>query len=814
MKHRIDWFRRPAGLLVAGLLACSMANAAGSEPPVQRYLYQKDGVQMEITAPRADVMRVRAGRGHLPEDASWAVLPAARAPRGTLGIAESGAATIIDSGSLVLRVDHNSLAVSVMNRNGRDLMAGAAGQELTFDGAGFRMRLAMPADAHYFGLGDKTGSLDRRDGSFTLWNTDHYAYGPASDPLYKSIPFFIEVNEKGESTGFFLDNHWRTNFDFGKAERDTLVVSAEGGPVDYYVMAGPTPRDVVTQYAALTGTPPLAPLWALGFQQSHWSYMSQAEVEGIADHLRADRIPADVLYTDIDYQDRNRPFTINTQSFPDFPGMVAKLRAQGLHLVMITDLHVANAPGQGYAPYDSGMAADIFLKNPDGSVYSGPVWPGPAVFPDFSRAAARQWWGEQYRDFVKMGVIGFWNDMNEPAVFKVRSKTMPLEVVHQIEEPGFATRKASHAEMHNVYGMLNTQATYEGLRRLAPDLRPFVLTRAGYAGGQRYAATWTGDNLSRWDHLKLSVSMLVNMGLSGFAYIGADIGGFAGEHPSPELLTRWIEIGAFNPIFRDHYSKGKPAQEVWVDGPEQEAIRRHYIEERYRLMPYIYGVAEESSHSGLPMMRPVFIEYPAVLGGGNNFGGSQDQFMLGADLLVAPSPTPESMDDYDIKLPGDGWFDYWTGRRIEGSEVVETPNLARLPVYVRPGAIIPKQPLVQSTSEQPQGPLTLAVYPGADCRGSVYLDDGVSFGYARGNYLRQGFSCQQGSAELSIGFTAREGNYRPWWKTLVLEVHGMKGGEIAELKGKRLATRFDKESSSLVIELPDIARAASVKIRL
>jgi alpha-glucosidase len=814
MKQCTDRSCRPVGLLLAGLLACCAANATGNEPPIQRYLYQKDGVQIEITAPRADVMRVRVGREHLPEDASWAVLSAARAPRGTLGIAENATATIIDSGALVLRLDHASLSVSVMDRNGRDLLLSAPGQELVFDGAGFRMRLAMRADAHYFGLGDKTGSLDRRDGSFTLWNTDHYAYGPASDPLYKSIPFFIEVNEKGESTGFFLDNHWRTNFDFGKAERDTLVVSAEGGPVDYYVMAGPTPKDVVMQYAALTGAPPLMPLWALGFQQSHWSYMSQAEVEGIADHLRADRIPADVLYTDIDYQDRNRPFTINTQSFPDFPGMVAKLRTQGLHLVMITDLHVPKAPDQGYAPYDSGTAADIFVKNPDGSVYSGPVWPGPAVFPDFSRAAARQWWGEQYRDFVKMGVIGFWNDMNEPAVFKVRSKTMPLDVVHGIEEPGFTTRKASHAEMHNVYGMLNTQATYEGLRRLAPDQRPFVLTRASFAGGQRYAATWTGDNLSSWVHLKLSLSMLVNMGLSGFAYVGADIGGFAGERPSPELLTRWIEVGAFNPIFRDHYSYGKPAQEVWVDGAEHEAIRRHYIEERYRLMPYVYGLAEESSRSGLPMMRPVFLEFPAVLGGGDSFGGSQDQFMLGADLLVALSPTPESMASYDIKLPGDGWFDYWTGQRIEGSKVVETPSLARLPVYVRPGAILPKQPLVQSTADIPQGPLTLAVYPGPDCRGTLYLDDGVSFGYARGGYLRQAFSCQQTGAELVVSIAARQGSYRPWWTQFNLEVHGIKGDAIAEFKGKRLTTRFDKDSNSVVIELPDVARAASVRIRL
>jgi alpha-glucosidase len=253
---------------------------------------------------------------------------------------------------------------------------------------------------------------------------------------------------------------------------------------------------------------------------------------------------------------------------------------------------------------------------------------------------------------------------------------------------------------------------------------------------------------------------------------------------------------------------------VRVDGAEQEAIRRHYIEERYRLMPYIYGLAEESSRSGLPMMRPVFLEFPAVLGDVENFGASQEQFMLGENLLVALSPTPESQASYEVRLPGEAWFDYWTGQRISGARVVETPSLARLPVYVRPGAIIPKQPLVQNTAEVPQGPLTLAIYPGADCHGSLYFDDGLSFAYARGAYLRQGISCQQSTAELIVNIAARQGSYHPWWSQINLEVHGMKGNEIAELKGKRLVTRFDQASGSLSVELPDVAAAASVRIRL
>lgn len=399
--------------------------------------------------------------------------------------------------------------------------------------------------------------------------------------------------------------------------------------------------------------------------------------------------------------------------------------------------------------------------------------------------------------------------MNEPAIFDTRTKTMPLDVVHRIEEPGFKPRTASHAEMHNVYGMLNSRATYEGVLKLRPDRRPFVMTRASFAGGQRWAATWTGDNSSSWAHLSLSTEQLVSLGLSGFAYAGDDIGGFAGDPPSPELLTRWIEVGAFNPIFRDHYQKGKPAQEVWVHGPAQEAIRRRYIEERYRLMPYIYALADENSRTGLPLMRPVFLQYPEVVAKGDRLGGTDNQFMLGPDLLITPPQTWESPASYVIPLPGAGWYDYWTGRPVEGDQTVETPTLDRLPVYVRPGSILPRQPLVQSTAETPKGDLELAVYPGADCRGEIYLDDGVSFAYRRGDYLRQTVRCDA----ASLSFAAREGRYRPWWDGITVVIHGWTGqaGEV-KLAGEPIAARVDAQAGTLTFRLPDIAAAATVTI--
>lgn len=789
-------------LLLLGLVA-----GAAPARTVNRYVTERGDVRLEITAPRPDILRIRAGFPALPEDASWAVSQDVRTARTPLDVHETADAATLSTAAVTVTLDKRRLALSIADKAGHVLLADAPGEALSVTGTTFRVRKVMVQNGHFFGLGDKTGPLDRRGGAFTLWNTDAFGYGVATDPLYKSIPFVLGLQDDGTSFGLFLDNTWRGSFDFGKAERDVWSFGAEGGPLDCYVMAGAGPRAIVQDYAYLTGKPPLTPLWALGFQQSHWSYMTQGEVQGIADRLRRDRIPADVVWMDIDYQDRNRPFTVDKQAFPDLPGLVKSLAAEDMRLIVITDLHIANAPDQGYDAYDSGTAADIFLKKPDGSLYVGPVWPGPAVFPDFSRPAARAWWGGLYRDFVGMGVAGFWNDMNEPAIFETPTKTMPLDVRHRIEEPGFAPRVATHAEMHNVYGMLNSRATYEGALALAPDRRPFVMTRASYAGGQRYAATWTGDNSSSWAHLNLSTTQLVSLGLSGFAYAGDDIGGFAGDAPSPELLTRWIEVGAFNPLFRDHYQKDKPAQEVWVHGPAQEAIRRRYIEERYRLMPYLYALADENSRTGLPLMRPVFLDYPAVVGKGDHLGGTEQQWLLGDDLLVAPPPTPESPAGYANALPGSGWYDYWTGRRIAEAKTQETPALDRLPVFVRPGAIIPRQPLVQATAQTPQGALELAVYPGPDCRGALYLDDGVSFAYKHGGFLRQQVTCD--AAHLS--FAAREGHYRPWWRLIAVTVHGWTGAAPrVTLAGRPIPARV--EAGALRFTLPDQPGPATVAI--
>jgi len=717
------------------------------------------GVSLRVDALSDDILRVRVTRdGRWPEDASWAVRPEARRQSVAVRPTPDGFAT----GAVAVHLDPRTLQLTVADLQGRTILGDALGP-LRFDGSRFELRKALPIGEHIYGMGDKTGSFDRRGESYVDWNTDAWGFQRDTDPIYKSVPFYIASGGAGGAYGLFLDNTWRSWFDFGHREDGTIEIGSDGGPIDYYLIAGPAVRDVVRRYTDLTGKAQLPPLWALGYQQSRYSYMSAAEVRKIAATLRKDRIPADVIWLDIDYQDRNRPFTTNKRTFPDLKALASDVAKDGFKLVAITDLHVAYAPNQGYSPYDSGSAGDHFLKNPDGSVYVAPVWPGPSVFPDFTRAASRAWWGSLYKDFAADGIAGFWNDMNEPAIFDTPTKTMPLATVHRIEGDDFAPRTASHAEIHNVYGMENSRATHDGLLSLRPNVRPFVMTRASYAGGQRYAVTWTGDNSSSWDHLKLAVQQMLSLGLSGFAYSGADIPGFTGG-ASPDLATRWFEIAAFTPVFRGHSAKDTPRAEPWVDGPAELAKRRAAIEERYRLLPYLYAVADESARTGDPLMRPTFYDYPQM----EKAPCDQSMaFTVGRDLLVFSSPHPEQQHEFAICLPARGWYDYSDGVPVPADHLTAVADSVQ--VFVRPGAIIPKQALVQSTSEIPKGPLQLHVYPGDDCSGEIYLDDGVTI---EGPVLRQQVTCTVTGHGVALHFRPREGTYRPWWKSIAVTVHG------------------------------------------
>ena len=715
---------------------------------------------------------------------------------------------VLSTDTISAAVDRATGTLTFVDRSGQPISADAPGFPVEFHGTSFRVYKSMPFDEHFFGLGDKANGLDIRGHAFTNWNTDAVGWHYGSDPLYKSIPFFLSLR-KGKSYGIFLDNTYQSSFDFSKQSPDMYSFGSICGALDYYFFYGPDPKSVITQYTALTGRTPLPPRFALGYQQSRYSYYPESRVYEVASELREHRIPADVLYLDIDYLDGYKAFDVNRKYFPHFEQMVQDLAKQNIKLVLISDLHLAAKPG--YKPYDEGLAADNFVKKPDGSVYVGKVWPGPSVFPDFTLQRARDWYGTLYKDFVQMGVRGFWNDMNEPSVFHYPERTMPNDTVHRVDTAN-GERKTDHREIHNVFGMEQVRSTYDGLRKLAPNTRPFVLTRAAFAGTQRYSATWTGDNQATWEHYRLQVSTLLGMGVSGYAFVGADIGGFVNSPPA-DLATRWFEVGAFTPLFRDHNSNDTMPKEPWVHGPVHEDIRRHYIEERYRLLPYLYTAFEENSRDGLPVMRPLFLEYP-TLGDpkqdNGDFVGNDTEFLFGHDLLIVPAEG-EGLNPRDVLLPPGDWFDYWTGQKLDlPRQFKRNIALDELPVYVRAGAIIPLQPVVQSTADVPQGPLELRVYPGPDCQGSLYWDQGETFDYLKGQYYRQAFTCQATPSGVTVNLGAVEGSYEPWWKTIRISVYGNRAPQKVTVNGAPSQSEFANHASSL--EIPSARTATKVEI--
>ena len=779
-----------------------------------------DGIEMKmgtiilrVAAISDSVVRFRyAPTGAFGPDESFAVVKETDLPAPATKVLDKDSEVVLQTNELSVVVNKSSLAVAIYDLAGRLIMMDRSDVPFTFTPEGFQTWKRMPEDEHYYGLGDKAVSEDRRAHGFSMWNTDAVMWEESTDPLYKSIPFFIGIRQ-GKAYGIFLDNTYRTNFQFGKFNDSFYSFGAPDGELNYYFINGPRPKRVAGIYAALTGRTPLPPLFTLGYQQCRWSYPSEARVLEVTSGFRKRNIPADVIYLDIDYQDRNRPFTINRQSFPTFEQMIKDLGQTGWKVVAITDLHIAAVPG--YKPYDEGVMGGYFVKNPDGSNYVGPVWPGPSVFPDFTRAEVRKWWGSLYTDFVNMGIRGFWNDMNEPSVFFRPDKTMPLDAVSSVEG-----RKTDQREIHNVFGLENVRATYEGLLTLKPDLRPFVLTRAAYAGAQRYAATWTGDNQATWNHMRLSLPTVTGLGVSGYPFVGVDVGGFSGS-PTPELLTRWTALGTFLPIDRNHAAKGTRDREPWVDGPEHEAIRKKFIEERYRLLPYIYSSMEETTRTGVPLMRLMVLDYPDDERMTSR--EAEGQYMFGDSLLIAPK-IKEFVDGYDMLVPEGTWYDYWTGRPIvlTGQDNPDmkgklhlNPKLDEIPVFVRAGSIIPRQPLVQNTSEKPKGPLDLRVYPGPNCQGNIYTDDGSSFGYKRGEYYRGQLSCESSENWVKVTIAGGEGKYTPWWTSYnVVVMNAPKAPASVTVGGKPVTDfQYDPKGKSVAVTVPFAQYTSEVVIQ-
>ncbi len=706
----------------------------------------------QISVYLPSVIRVNIGRDISLPDTSFAVI---KEPS-DINYTENDSSILVTTAKLKLVVSKFPLSFQFYTGEGRELSGDDRHLTTCWQNARVTNFRKLYTEERFIGLGEKTGNLDRRGQTYVNWNTDAGNNGPATDPLYETYPFYIGIHD-GLTYGLFLDNPCKTWFNFGASTDNKMTwVSAGTGNMNYYFFGAQSIADIIKDYTWLTGRMEIPPLWSLGYQQCRYSYGSANEVLDIAGTFRKRHIPADVIYTDIDYMDGYKIFTWNKTTFPDPKAMIDTLKAMNFHLVSIVD------PGikveKGYQQYDEGAANKYFAAYPDGRPYVGDAWPGRIHFPNFLDQRVRKWWGRSFTALTDPGVEGFWNDMNEPS-----SWGQDIPSVVQLG-------KYSMPEVRNVYGMQMAKATFDGAKQLLTNKRPFVLTRAAFSGIQRYSAVWTGDNSPYDEHMLLGQRLVNSLGLSGVAFAGVDIGGFSGN-VSPDLMVRWNSLGVYTPLFRNHASIETDHREPWRWGDINEKIIKKDIEERYRLLPYIYSAFYQAHKTGMPVSRSLAIDF--------TFDNSvynplyQNEFLFGDNILVAP--VISTSNTADVYLPAGNWYRNGTDSIYQGEKVYKvSAPLTDLPVFVKADAVVPKQHVVQNTAEKGDGILELHIWNGkTGSKFTYYEDDGISYNHEQGDYYLRVIDFDPVSRAITLSQVT--GKYISKYKHLSLILHGFQG---------------------------------------
>ncbi|RYY35575.1 MAG: DUF4968 domain-containing protein [Sphingobacteriaceae bacterium] len=720
--------------------------------------------QLSVYSP--SVIRVRIDKKQLGADFSYAVVGKPQLVK--INISQDDIQVTITTDSLKAVIQKKPFAITFYTADGQVINQDETGLNTSWAGDAVTSYKKMQEWEHFVGLGEKTGNLDRKGSGFTNWNTDVFGYPASQDPLYSTIPFYIGIHH-GLNYGIFLDNTFQTDFNFGASNNRFSSFGARGGEMNYYFIYHKKVADIISSYTWLTGRMQLPPLWSLGYQQNRYSYYPEAEVLRVANTLREKRIPADGITLDIHYMEAYKLFTWDKNRFPDPLKMNTELNRLGFKTTVIVDPGIKVEKGAG--AYERGVNDGVYIKYPDGQPYTGQVWPGWCNFPDFTSAKGREWWKKEVKFFADAGVSGIWNDMNEIATW---GQKMPDNVLFDYDG-----LKANHLQAHNVYGLQMVRASYEGARQHMKE-RPFLLSRSGYAGLQRYAALWTGDNRAEDDHMLAGVRLLSSLGMSGVAFSGMDIGGFTGN-PTTALYTRWMELGAFTPYFRNHTQLNTKSSEPWSYGEDVLDISRSYISLRYQLMPYLYSIFYEATQSGLPVVRSLAINYthdPHIFD--TQF---QNQYLFGDAFMIAPF---ESTKDFGkIYFPAGKWYELYNDEIQQGGQdkIVQL-NLSKLPVYVKASSIIPVQSLVQSTQQLPNDTLTVHIYNGDTANSFVYYeDDGKSYAYEKGGSYKRTINFNPASKEISFG--KAEGSYKTHFKVIQLALHGFGESNAVAISGKK-----------------------------
>ncbi len=687
------------------------------------------------------------------------------------------------------RIAKDNMAVKILDKNGTVINEDEKGfhweENEKYGGYIVQMTKKMQEREAFYGLGDKPTDLNLRGKRLVNWGTDHYGYSKNSDPLYKNIPIYYGLHN-GIAYGIFFDNSFKSHFDFGSERNSATSYWAQGGEMNYYFIAGPELLDVASRYTILTGTPDMPPMWSLGFQQCKWSYYPESNVMEVAQTMREWQIPCDAIYLDIDYMDGFRCFTWDEEKFPDPKGMVDRLRDIGFKTMVIID------PGikvdKDYDIFNEGLEKGYYCRRPDGHFVKGKVWPGDCYFPDFTRPDVREWWAGLYKELIEdIGVDGVWNDMNEPALFEVESKTFPEDVLHDYDG-----NLCSHRKGHNVYGMQMARATAEGVKRFANGKRPLIITRSGYAGLQRYSSVWTGDNIASWEHLWLADVQAQRLSISGISFCGSDIGGFI-QQPTGELFVRWIQLGIFHPFCRVHSSGDHGDQEPWSFGEKYTLLFKKFVELRYQLLPYIYTSFYKYHKEGVPMVRPLVFHDQHDTHNINR----DHEFLCGPDLLIVPVMNGGAQSR-SMYLPKGRWYDFWTSKPVEGQRelVVDTTDLEKFPFFVQAGAVIPLYPIQQYTDEKSFDEVDLNVYHIQGSHTSEWFEDAHDgYSYENGDFRLSTFSVSGDSDDMRIEQKI-EGNFNGPIKKYRIHLKGLPF-KVSEVIVDGEAAEFDKDGFSV-----------------
>lgn len=725
--------------------------------------------------------------GDVRSDFSYAIDSNFKSTDVSYSLKEKKTEYIITTDSLIARINKKQLLIDFYDTDGNVLCEDEDGfyrRESLMKGISeLKVTKKAPRDVKYYGLGDKAVDIDLRGRAYTNWNTDAYAYERGDDPLYRSIPFYAALIED-RSYGIFLDNTYRSRFSFDRKKDRVSSFSARGGVMNYYFIYGPELTDVSRRYTQLTGTPDMPPMWALGYHQCRWSYYPEARVRELANTFRKKEIPCDAIYLDIDYMDEYRCFTWNKDLFPNPKKMISDLKKDGFKTIVMIDpgIKVDN----DYFVYQEGVENNYFCKRPDGERVIAPVWPPKCAFPDFTNPEVRGWWEDLYKPLMAdLGMGGIWNDMNEPAVFEIKRKTFPDDIRHDYDG-----HPCSHKKAHNIYGMQMAKASLEGMKKHAPDKRPFLLTRSNFSGGQRYAALWTGDNIASWSHLRLANEQCQRLSISGFSFVGSDVGGFV-KNPGGELMARWLQLAVFHPLFRNHtmgYNVDGAAavkkdqielqkrntdsdQEPWVYGKKITDINRKTINLRYRLLTYLYTAFRDYVEKGTPVLQPLaYYDQSDSIAASRN-----DEFLFGEQILVSPV-LQKKKKKVETYLPQGAWYHFWDHKKLEGEQIhtVAAP-LEHIPFFIKEGTVLPLREVMQHTGERELQKLELNIYHSDTLsRSRLYEDAEEGWDYRNGEYRLTNFEYRYDDESKEVSLSAsREGSFEPAYDTFEVSLIGL-----------------------------------------